>query len=105
MEVLRSIPELARLQGPLFLAVGVLVGVHLGDRAGRFRGGIGGAFKAIARNLRWPRMVVRKKSPRESGSSEKTRCPVQFRSNWHSAGENKRSGRQQYRDPPGGGRR
>jgi riboflavin kinase/FMN adenylyltransferase len=33
MEILRSIPELARLQGPLFLAIGVFDGVHLGHQA------------------------------------------------------------------------
>jgi riboflavin kinase / FMN adenylyltransferase len=33
MQILRSIPELSRLQGPLFLAVGVFDGVHLGHRA------------------------------------------------------------------------
>ncbi|MEP7015327.1 MAG: bifunctional riboflavin kinase/FAD synthetase [Verrucomicrobiota bacterium] len=33
MEILRSIPELARLPGPLFLAVGVFDGVHLGHQA------------------------------------------------------------------------
>ena len=33
MEVLRSIPELARLPGPLFLAIGVFDGVHLGHQA------------------------------------------------------------------------
>jgi riboflavin kinase/FMN adenylyltransferase len=33
MEVLHSIPELARLRGPLFLAIGVFDGVHLGHQA------------------------------------------------------------------------
>ena len=33
MEILRSIPELARLPGPLFLAIGVFDGVHLGHQA------------------------------------------------------------------------
>jgi riboflavin kinase / FMN adenylyltransferase len=33
MEVLRSIPELERLQGPLFLAIGVFDGVHRGHQA------------------------------------------------------------------------
>ena len=33
MEILRSIPELSRLQGPLFLAIGVFDGVHLGHQA------------------------------------------------------------------------
>jgi riboflavin kinase / FMN adenylyltransferase len=33
MEILHSIPELARLPGPLFLAIGVFDGVHLGHRA------------------------------------------------------------------------
>ncbi len=33
MEVLRSIPELAGLSGPLFLAIGVFDGVHLGHKA------------------------------------------------------------------------
>ena len=33
MQVLRSIPELARLPGPLFLAIGVFDGVHLGHQA------------------------------------------------------------------------
>jgi len=33
MEILRSIPELSRLPGPLFLAIGVLDGVHLGHQA------------------------------------------------------------------------
>ncbi len=33
MEVLHSIPELARLPGPLFLAIGVFDGVHLGHQA------------------------------------------------------------------------
>ncbi len=33
MEVLRSIPELAKLPGPLFLAIGVFDGVHLGHQA------------------------------------------------------------------------
>jgi riboflavin kinase/FMN adenylyltransferase len=33
METLRSIPELSRLQGPLFLAIGVFDGVHLGHQA------------------------------------------------------------------------
>jgi riboflavin kinase/FMN adenylyltransferase len=33
MEVLRSIPELARLPGPIFLAIGVFDGVHLGHQA------------------------------------------------------------------------
>jgi riboflavin kinase/FMN adenylyltransferase len=32
MEVLRSIPELARLRGPLFLAIGVFDGVHHGHQ-------------------------------------------------------------------------
>jgi riboflavin kinase/FMN adenylyltransferase len=32
MQVLRSIPELARLPGPLFLAIGVFDGVHLGHQ-------------------------------------------------------------------------
>jgi riboflavin kinase / FMN adenylyltransferase len=33
MEILRSIPELANLRGPLFLAIGVFDGVHLGHQA------------------------------------------------------------------------
>ncbi len=33
MEILRSIPELSRLQGPLFLAIGVFDGVHRGHQA------------------------------------------------------------------------
>src|SRR4029077_12255047 len=33
MEILRSIPELERLRGPLFLAIGVFDGVHLGHQA------------------------------------------------------------------------
>src|SRR5207244_11911299 len=33
METLRSIPELSRLPGPLFLAIGVFDGVHLGHQA------------------------------------------------------------------------
>ncbi|MEP6602840.1 MAG: bifunctional riboflavin kinase/FAD synthetase [Spartobacteria bacterium] len=33
MEVLRSIAELEKLRGPLFLAIGVFDGVHLGHRA------------------------------------------------------------------------
>lgn len=33
MEVLRSIPELAHLPGPIFLAIGVFDGVHLGHQA------------------------------------------------------------------------
>jgi riboflavin kinase/FMN adenylyltransferase len=33
MEILRSIPELSRLRGPLFLAIGVFDGVHRGHRA------------------------------------------------------------------------
>ena len=33
MDILRSIPELARLQGPLFLAIGVFDGVHRGHQA------------------------------------------------------------------------
>jgi riboflavin kinase/FMN adenylyltransferase len=33
MQTLRSIPELASLSGPLFLAIGVFDGVHLGHRA------------------------------------------------------------------------
>ena len=33
MEVLRSIPELSHLPGPLFLAIGVFDGVHLGHHA------------------------------------------------------------------------
>jgi riboflavin kinase / FMN adenylyltransferase len=33
MEVLASIPELSRLRGPLFLAIGVFDGVHLGHQA------------------------------------------------------------------------
>ena len=33
MEVLRSIPELERLPGPLFLAIGVFDGVHRGHQA------------------------------------------------------------------------
>ncbi|MHA3773971.1 bifunctional riboflavin kinase/FAD synthetase [Verrucomicrobiota bacterium sgz303538] len=33
MLVLRSIPELARVPGPVFLAIGVFDGVHLGHRA------------------------------------------------------------------------
>src|SRR3954464_3619478 len=33
METLRSISELSRLQGPLFLAIGVFDGVHLGHKA------------------------------------------------------------------------
>src|ERR1700757_3807175 len=34
MEILRSIPELSRLEGPLFLAIGVFDGVHRGHPAG-----------------------------------------------------------------------
>jgi riboflavin kinase/FMN adenylyltransferase len=33
MKILRSIPELAELRGPLFLAIGVFDGVHLGHQA------------------------------------------------------------------------
>src|SRR5215470_8566855 len=33
MEILRSIPELSHLTGPLFLAIGVFDGVHLGHQA------------------------------------------------------------------------
>src|SRR5438034_1528625 len=33
MEILRSIPELERLRGPLFLAIGVFDGVHRGHEA------------------------------------------------------------------------
>jgi len=33
MQILRSIPDLANLRGPLFLAIGVFDGVHLGHRA------------------------------------------------------------------------
>jgi riboflavin kinase/FMN adenylyltransferase len=33
MEILRSIPDLARLPGPLFLAIGVFDGVHRGHQA------------------------------------------------------------------------
>lgn len=33
MEVLRSVPELARLRGPIFAAIGVFDGVHLGHQA------------------------------------------------------------------------
>jgi len=33
MEILRSIPELARLRGPVFLAIGVFDGVHRGHQA------------------------------------------------------------------------
>jgi riboflavin kinase/FMN adenylyltransferase len=33
MEILHSIPELSRLPGPLFLAIGVFDGVHLGHQA------------------------------------------------------------------------
>lgn len=33
MQILRSIPELAQLRGPLFLAIGVFDGVHLGHQA------------------------------------------------------------------------
>lgn len=33
MDILRSVPELARLQGPLFLAIGVFDGVHRGHQA------------------------------------------------------------------------
>lgn len=33
MEILRSIPDLSRLPGPLFLAIGVFDGVHLGHQA------------------------------------------------------------------------
>lgn len=33
MEILRSVPELSRLPGPLFLAIGVFDGVHLGHQA------------------------------------------------------------------------
>jgi riboflavin kinase/FMN adenylyltransferase len=33
MEILRAIPELAQLRGPLFLAIGVFDGVHLGHQA------------------------------------------------------------------------
>src|ERR1041385_7689394 len=33
MEILRSIQELSKLPGPLFLAIGVFDGVHLGHQA------------------------------------------------------------------------
>ena len=33
MQILRSVPELSQLRGPLFLAVGVFDGVHLGHRS------------------------------------------------------------------------
>ena len=33
MEIIRSIPELSRLPGPLFLAIGVFDGMHLGHQA------------------------------------------------------------------------
>jgi len=33
MEILHSIPELSKLRGPLFLAIGVFDGVHLGHQA------------------------------------------------------------------------
>src|SRR5438128_7995572 len=33
MDILRSIPELSRLSGPLFLAIGVFDGVHRGHQA------------------------------------------------------------------------
>ena len=33
MEIIRSIPELSQLPGPLFLAIGVFDGVHLGHQA------------------------------------------------------------------------
>src|ERR1700716_1662054 len=33
MEILRSIPELKRLRGPVFLAIGVFDGVHRGHQA------------------------------------------------------------------------
>lgn len=33
MEILRSIPELSRLRGPLFLAIGVFDGIHRGHQA------------------------------------------------------------------------
>ena len=33
MEILRSIPELERLRGPVFLAIGVFDGVHRGHQA------------------------------------------------------------------------
>src|SRR6266487_3455944 len=33
MQILRSVPELSPLPGPLFLAIGVFDGVHLGHRA------------------------------------------------------------------------
>src|SRR6266536_6357684 len=33
METLRSIPELSELRGPVFLAIGVFDGVHLGHQA------------------------------------------------------------------------
>jgi riboflavin kinase / FMN adenylyltransferase len=33
METLRSIPELSKLRGPIFLAIGVFDGVHLGHQA------------------------------------------------------------------------
>src|SRR3954449_10576090 len=33
MQVLRSIPELSELRGPLFTAIGVFDGVHLGHQA------------------------------------------------------------------------
>jgi riboflavin kinase / FMN adenylyltransferase len=33
MQILRSIPELSQLRGPLFLAIGVFDGVHLGHQA------------------------------------------------------------------------
>ena len=33
METLRSIPELSELRGPIFLAIGVFDGVHLGHQA------------------------------------------------------------------------
>src|SRR5260370_30363242 len=33
MQILRSVPELSHLPGPLFLAIGVFDGVHLGHQA------------------------------------------------------------------------
>ena len=33
MRILRSIPELAQIPGPVFLAIGVFDGVHLGHQA------------------------------------------------------------------------
>src|SRR5207247_2687897 len=33
MEILRSIPDLSHLPGPIFLAIGVFDGVHLGHQA------------------------------------------------------------------------